>query len=485
MYKQFQRILDDLTTITPLEKQNVQTASSDADADTNNESDEVHPELPLNYAKPEYANQYHVMDTTYEYKSANSKSREFYYLQDELNKQFDCQGTRTIHLCIFAFNDSCSFDGEPYPFLQFLAKKATTYGFPSFVFECPPNLDEEQLQIHFKNNCLKEVLDFFVIEGSNLHTHVTDNMSRSYRGFIDNDNDIYAVYDMTNFMKLPMRSVAKSVEWCLLSELNDTNLSDVRVVDFFDKYRYMSTIQSNTTIAQPTVMYLYDIAKRELVVNSKKQSILEPRSSHPLFGNFYYFVDYCLLSNRECRKYAVFIENMVEMKMEFSGGTGGSGDGQKHDVEYISEPEEETLEKPEEEDTMFEYSDDESLDEIVNDPFSEEPSEEPISEPITEPISEPISEPSEEPIPEPIKEPTSEPLPELIPEPIKEPTSEPISEPIPEPITEPISEPTPEPSQPSPDYINEYSMPFTSIIKFKENNQTIWCVKTESLFTEL
>jgi hypothetical protein len=29
-----------------------------------------------------------------------------------------------------------------------------------------------------------------------------------------------------------------------------------------------------------------------------------------------------------------------------------------------------------------------------------------------------------------------------------------------------------------------YSLPFTSMIKFKEN-ETIWCIKTESLFTYL
>jgi hypothetical protein len=31
----------------------------------------------------------------------------------------------------------------------------------------------------------------------------------------------------------------------------------------------------------------------------------------------------------------------------------------------------------------------------------------------------------------------------------------------------------------------EGSYPFTSIIAFNENNVNIWCVKTQSLFTEL
>jgi hypothetical protein len=254
MYKQFQRIISDLTSITPLEKQ--QTIQPVIQENTTEEEDEIYHELPLNYTTRD-DNDTPGMDATYEYKfSPNYKFREFYYLQDELNKQYDCQGTKTVHLCIFAFNDSCFFDGEPYPFLQFLAKKTPKYTFPSFVFECPSNLDEEQLQIHFRNNCLQHVLNFFVIEGSNLHTYATDNMTRSYRGFIENDNDVYAVYDMTNFMKLPMRSVAKSAEWCILSELRDANLSDERVVNFFDKYKYMSTIQSNNTIAQPIVLYL-------------------------------------------------------------------------------------------------------------------------------------------------------------------------------------------------------------------------------------
>lgn len=430
MYQQFQRIISDLTTITPLEKQPVQTTPNTEDDE---EEDELYHELPLNYTRRD-DNDTPEMDATYEYKfSANYKFREFYYLQDELNKHYDCQGTKTVHLCIFAFNDSCFFDGEPYPFLQFLAKKTPKYSFPSFLFECPSNLDEEQLQIHFRNNCLREVLNFFVIEGSNLHTYATDNMNRSYRGFIENDNDIYAVYDMTNFMKLPMRSVAKSTEWCLLSELRDANLSDERVVEFFDKYKYMSTIQSNNTIAQPVIMYLYDIAKREHFVNSKKQSILEPRSSHPLYGNFYYFVDSCLLPNRSCRKCAVFLENMVEANM--------SGGGGKTEVDHVSQPEEEDdVDANHAEDTMFEYSeDDESLDEIVDESFSEIE----VGESLVE---EPVEEPSEEPA--------------------EELSSETAEEAIPE-------------------NTNEYSMPFTSIIAFNENNAKIWCVKTESLFTEL
>jgi len=438
MYQQFKRIISDLTSITPLEKQPVQTTPNTED----DEEDELYHELPLNYTRRD-DNDTPDMDATYEYKfSENYKFREFYYLQDELNKHYDCQGTKTIHLCIFAFNDSCFFDGEPYPFLQFLAKKTPKYSFPSFLFECPSNLDEEQLQIHFRNNCLKHVLDFFVIEGSNLHTYATDNMNRSYRGFIENDNDIYAVYDMTNFMKLPMRTIAKSTEWCLSSELRDANLSDVRVVDFFDKYKYMSTIQSNNTITQPVAMYLYDIAKREPLVNSKKQSILEPRSSHPLYGNFYYFVDSCSLSNRGCRKCAVFLENIVENGANVSGGGG------KTEVDHASEPEEHTVDANHAEDTIFEYSDDDdSLDEIVDESFSEIEVDESLEEPSEEPAEEPTEEPSEEP---------SE----------KEISQEPVIEAIPE-------------------NTNEYSMPFTSIIAFNENNTKIWCVKTESLFTEL
>ena len=421
MYKQFQRIISDLTSITPLEKQRTEQLAV-IEENTTEEERELYHELPLNYTMRD-DNDTPDMDTTYEYKfSPNYKFREFYYLQDELNKHYDCQGTKTVHLCIFAFNDSCFFDGEPYPFLQFLAKKTPKYTFPSFLFECPSNLDEEQLQIHFRNNCLQHVLDFFVVEGSNLHTYATDNMTRSYRGFIENDNEVYAVYDMTNFMKLPMRSVAKSAEWCILSELRDANLSDERVVDFFDKYKYMSTIQSNNTIAQPNVLYLYDIAKREPFVYSKKQSILEPRSSHPLYGNFYYFVDTCPLPNRACRKCAVFMENMVDLNNGMNTSIGG-----KSVVDYVSEPEEDHIETNDVDDTIFEYSeDDESIDEIVDQSFSEIDDDSATEEPAEEPAEEPI-----------------------------------------------------------PENINEYAMPFTSIIAFNENNTKIWCIKTESLFTEL
>jgi len=431
MYKSIkqgiQRIVSELTTITPLEKPSFpihpNPPETQMDEDTPHEIvHEIYHELPLNYAKRD-DNDSPDIDNVYSYEySRNYKFREFYYLHDELSKQYDCRGTKTVMLCIFAFNDSCFYLGEPYPFLQFLAQnKDNKYTFPSFVFDCPSNLDDEQLQTHFANNCLKHVLDFFVIEGGNLHTYATENMTRSYRGFIENGNTIYAVYDMSNFMKMPMRSSNPS-EWCVLNELTDANLTHEYVVEFFDKYKYMSTIQSVMSIPRPIVLYLYDITKREAMSKNIPKSLLEPRSSHPLYGNFYYFVD--KRHPGTYRKCAVFVENMVDTTTM----------NEANNLTNLSN----TLEITESNDTAKNVDNiDEDLNgiDVAHDSYLEELIENTEFDDMED------SENSEEPTEEPAEEPA--------------------------------------------EHSAIYDLPFTSIIAFNEKNAKIWCIKTESIFTEL
>lgn len=306
MYKSFQRIISDFTTIVPLDAPPKPEETPDEPVETS--ENDFYNELPIDYYFKRDDNDSPDSDNIYSYKFNNKYHyREFIYLQDELNKRYDYQEPKKIHLCIYAFNDSCFYNREPYPFLQFLAERQNEkFTFPSFLFENPPNMDEEDLQIHFTNNCLNRVLDFFVIEGSNLYKYATENMNRSYRGYIHHNNEIYVVYDMTNFIKLRMRKT-KHAEWCVLTELTNENQTNSQIVDLFQKYKYMNTIDSVNTIHQPIAMYLYDIEKREPI--TKITDLLEPRSSHPNFGKFYYFVK--TRPNHEFVKCAIFMENMV------------------------------------------------------------------------------------------------------------------------------------------------------------------------------
>lgn len=381
MYKSFQRVISDF-----IPNNNSETTIPE---ETNEftETDEIYEnvfynELPLDYFKRD-DNDSPDSDNIYSYKF-NEKYfyREFSYLQDKLNKYYNYPQSKKIHLCIYAFNDGCFYNREPYPFLQFLAQRDDErYIFPSFLFEQPPNMDDEDLQIHFSNNCLNKVLDFFVIEGSNLYKYATENMNRSYRGFVHHNNEIYVVYDMTNFIKLKIRKTKHS-EWCVLQELMDKSLTSPNIVDFFQTHKYMTSINSIDSIPLPVAMYLYDIEKKQPI--SQNIGLLESRSFHPSFGKFYYFIE--KRPSSKCIKCAVFIENMKVIDL------------QKEVRMYISDSENDTNSDTTShmDNNSLEYSEDSNTD-------------------------------------------------------------------IPSSI---------------------HSLPFTSMIQFQEN-ETIWCIKTESLFTYL
>jgi hypothetical protein len=305
MYKSFKRIISDFTNALDTQPKPQELAEEPIEEETT--ENEFYNELPIDYFKRD-DNDSPDSDNIYSYKFNNKyRYREFSYLQDDLNKIYDYEEPKNIRICIYAFNDTCFYNREPYPFLQFLAQRQNDkFTFPSFLFEHPPNMDEEDLQIHFTNNCLNKVLDFFVIEGSNLYKYATENMNRSYRGFIHHDGDIYAVYDMTNFINMKIRK-SKHAEWCVLHELNDENQTTHNIVQLFQTYKYMSTIHSMNKITQPHAMYLYNIEKREPI--TQITDLLEPRSCHPKFGKFYYFIENRPIQN--CVKCAVFMENVL------------------------------------------------------------------------------------------------------------------------------------------------------------------------------
>jgi hypothetical protein len=82
-------------------------------------------------------------------------------------------------------------------------------------------------------------------------------------------------------------------------------------------------------------MYLYDIEKKEPI--TKITDLLEPRSNHPNFGKFYYFVE-TRPPTHEFVKCAIFIENAVvigqEKKIPFE-----ESDSDTDSLEYSEESE--------------------------------------------------------------------------------------------------------------------------------------------------
>jgi hypothetical protein len=426
MYKSMKNTLSNIFTITPLEKQAAIPDSVVPDSVVPSPTvpglmesldDEFDAELPLDF--PDRTDS-PATEHTYYYKNQETGHyREYYYLHNyPLHKEYTHSGEKTVNLCIFAINTSCHFQDEPRPFLQFVLQKQT---FPSIMFRSAENVDGEQLQIQFQNDCFNAVLDFFVIEGS-FDSDIEESMSTCYRGFIERgDGSLVAVYDMTNFMNLPFRTT-KNPYWSVLSEIR---LTESPVKQFFEKYKYMAQLQTSDymNVAEPFLLYLYNIETGEYIQTSGQRSMIEPRSYYAPYGKFYYFVEQPPASGNP-RKCVVFIENEYVDESVYPAGATTAVD---------------------------QLPDDSSDDELIlteSDNSSENSNEfEPV-EPVTHSENY-VSEPSEESVEE-----SSD-------ESVEQNESDTILQ------------------------VYSNKLPFSSVILFEKDGVKMCCVKTESLFMEL
>ena len=325
-----------LTTITPLEKQpeNVITTVDSESAEPINVienptledgfdenlslSSESSPNRSWN-SSPDIESVYiYHTDSNYNY-------REFFYLhENRLAKEYTCYDTKNIHICTFAMNHSCSYQEDPLPFLQFLlAPSENKWVFPHFQFQCSQQLDFENTQNYFLNACIKCMLDSFVIEG---HLNKLENINKLYRGYIEcGENDIVVVFDMTSFVDFMLR---KQTMWFIVSEVSNQNIVSSFVSDFFGKHAYMTRVETphNNVVESPRMLYLYDVERHTHMKHPL--TLLEPRSFHPSYGHFYYFVkEHPEGSPQQYVRCAVFMENITVVDEEsepFSHMTGDS-----------------------------------------------------------------------------------------------------------------------------------------------------------------
>ena len=372
---------------------------------------------------------YHT-DTNYNY-------REFFYLhENRLAKEYTCYDTKNIHICTFAMNHSCSYQEDPLPFLQFLlAPSENKWVFPHFQFQCSQQLDFENTQNYFLNACIKCMLDSFVIEG---HLNKLENINKLYRGYIEcGENDIVVVFDMTSFVDFMLR---KQTMWFIVSEVSNQNIVSSFVSDFFGKHAYMTRVetQHNVVMELPHMLYLYDVERREHMKHPL--TLLEPRSFHPLYGHFYYFVkEHPEGSPQQYVRCAVFMENITVV------------DEESEPFSHITE--DSVLPGSPSKDLGDSVSSEESM---VADDNSYESSSENSTIDVDDILSDKSSEDS---------------LDELL-------ESDVVKEPVVPEMKKPLE-------SSSHRVENSSLLPFSSIIIFSEGDTKVWCVKTESLFIPL
>ena len=255
----------------------------------------------------------------------SGEPEDFHYLHgDNLSQSYDfclnkSSTALTVHICMVAMDFQCNYSGEHLPFLRFLMEYGpSTIDFPKCEIMCNMTDDDEsksdEMDTYFHNECKKRVLDFFVIEGQ-LSTggDFGERLNKSYRGYKEmGEGELVAVFDITDFLNLPLRN-SRNPGWMILDDFENpvipfpplqrnmenvsqsaqaptTSIISPKVLQFFRENEYMKQIRDplNNLVETPKSMYLYNQPTSRFMMKAEKSEWLEPRSFHPTYGNFYY-----------------------------------------------------------------------------------------------------------------------------------------------------------------------------------------------------
>lgn len=259
------------------------------------------------------------------------ETEEYHYLHGEhLEQTYDfCLNKSSVikvHVCMVGLDFHCNYLGEHLPFLRFLMEYGpTTIDFPKCEILCSMPETENataQMDTYFHNECIKRVLDFFVIEGQfTQESDFTKRLNKSYRGYREIDEgELVAVFDITGFLNMPLRK-RQNPAWIVLDDiLNPVLPLSPKVLHFFKENEYMKEIRDplNNLVEIPKSLYLYDTVAHRFMEKSEKSEWLEPRSFHNTYGNFYYFkslktnLSENTQINEAYRKCVVFLKNYAD-----------------------------------------------------------------------------------------------------------------------------------------------------------------------------
>jgi len=212
----------------------------------------------------------------------------YHYLEDNFLDQHFSLCTRemekyTVYFCMYSVQMTIN------PFLKFVLTTNTPsreYSFPSMEFACS---QKDDVDTYFKNECVKNVITILNMD------HITpDQIDYMYEGFIEEDNNIYVVFDIG---KLTF-SLSSEYEYAIIDEIiNYRSVKNVaiekHVVDFFYKHDYMIHL---STIKDEPIQYpitVYNVVNENELTNVYYKDT-EPydnvhKFNHPLLGDNYYF----------------------------------------------------------------------------------------------------------------------------------------------------------------------------------------------------
>lgn len=264
-------------------------------------------------------------------KTLETKNREFFYLLDDpLTKEFsfnrDLTQNYTLYLCCYKMNKVLDM-----PFLEFyLEKIGLEYEFPNKILYA----DVFKQDLTNAEN-IKDIDDIFVEQCSLFLKEKTnmENLEEYYKGFIEQDKKIIAVFDCTDLTILDTEERTISQNWAILEEILDkgsivnTPMS-LLVIDSFKNNKILCQIQTRERESIPVPRILYMCEKNgdeykntyfnEDETNFNTITVMNGMVNHPILRDVYLFsrkpIDETNVN--KIKRFVLFINEKILIKGE-------------------------------------------------------------------------------------------------------------------------------------------------------------------------
>ena len=205
-----------------------------------------------------------------------SNPSEIQYYLDNLKQKINCESGDTVHICIFTIQK----ENSKFPYLLYLLyKQDNILSFPYFVYEKGDLINQCNSKI---SNILECSFDF--------------------KGFIKQETNIYAFYEIPNNSYLPSYLASKDNWWftliyeiCYLKSLNNFKIHD-SVSNCFLNNSYLTLLYDNNNISHEVPIPLY-IGSYEKDLNYLflfgAHKLLSSKSIHGQYYNYFSYDSAC------------------------------------------------------------------------------------------------------------------------------------------------------------------------------------------------
>ena len=323
-------------------------------------------------------------------KMAPRNDEKYYYLDSdkEISTIFDICDNKSdilekfnVFVCLYSIN----YEGF-YPFLEYnLVQEENELNFPSFEFQCANNILSSQGEltskdVYFQNECMKTLLKYATpIQNADLDD--------SYKGFVQEGNQIYVIYDLGFFTGkdelkkttiFEILNTQKTLDKLISKNVNNLFTTTPSLINIKDS--------ENKLVQTPRVLYRYKIEDgkhfNEMNEDDEFISLIDKPSETFLFGENNYLFTSTPISEKnidKLKRYAVFIENPIYSTNVFQEKINDEsftlGKVIPNMVDYFSKDDEKKPDIKEEDEEETEEDDDETEEDEEDDDETEEDEE--------------------------------------------------------------------------------------------------------------